>query len=76
MPDLDGAARIALRLNDTEHGVKFKVLEDKGLLLMIDLLATPFVPEHLREHVHHLFQIVANWEDEVLPEARDRQETP
>lgn len=75
-PDLDEAARIALRLNDTEHGVKFKVLDDKGFLLMIDMLATPFVPEHLREHVHHLFQIVANWEDEVLPEARDRQETP
>lgn len=75
-PDLDEAAQIALRLNDTEHGVKFKVLDDKGFLLMIDMLATPFVPEHLREHVHHLFQIVADWEDKILPEARDRQETP
>ena len=74
-PDLDEAARIALRLNDTVHGVKFKVL-DEDFLLMIDMLAIPFVPEHLREHIHHLFQLIADWEDEVLPEARDRQETP
>lgn len=75
-PDPDEAARIALRLNDTVHGVKFKVLDDTDFLLMIDMLATPFVPEHLREHIHHLFQLIADWEDEVLPEARDRQETP
>ncbi|QBF46252.1 hypothetical protein [Janibacter limosus] len=43
---------------------------------MIDMLATPFVPEHLREHVHLLFQLIADWDDEILPEARDRQETP
>ncbi len=58
------------------HGVKFKVLDDTDFLLMIDMLAIPFVPEHLREHIHHLFQLIADWDDEVLPEARDRQETP
>lgn len=73
--DLDEAARIALRLNDTVHGAKFKVFDDESFLVMIDMIATPFVPEHLRDHVQHLFALIANWEDEVLPEAR-RQETP
>ncbi|WP_114202008.1 T3SS (YopN, CesT) and YbjN peptide-binding chaperone 1 [Janibacter anophelis] len=74
--DLDEAARIALRLNDSIHGVKFKVLDDEDFLLMIDMSATPFVPEHLRDHVHHLFTLIADWDDAILPEARDRQEAP
>ncbi|KRE38252.1 hypothetical protein ASG73_04640 [Janibacter sp. Soil728] len=74
--DCDDATRIADRLNGSVHGVKFTVLDDESLLAMIDMLATPFVPEHLREHVHLLFQLIADWDDEILPEARDRQETP
>jgi hypothetical protein len=74
--DRDDAARIVGRLNGSVHGVKFTVLDDESLLAMIDMLATPFVAEHVREHVHLLFQLIADWEDEILPDARDHQETP
>ena len=74
--DLDEATRIAQRLNECMHALKFVVLDDEDFLVMVDMLASPFVPEHLREHLEHLFSIIAGWEDEFLPEARDRQEAP
>lgn len=74
--DLDEATRIAQRLNGCMHALKFVVLDDEDFLVMADMLASPFVPEHLREHLEHLFRIIDGWDDEFLPEARDRQETP
>ena len=73
--DLDEATRIAQRLNGCMHALKFVVLDDEDFLVMVDMLASPFVPEHVLEHVEHLFRIIDGWEDEFLPEARNRQET-
>lgn len=67
---------IVAALNDSTQMVKFRQISCDGVLASIDMLVTPFVPEHLRTQVRHLFQVVTDWDDVILPGIRDgRQAT-
>lgn len=62
---------VVAALNDSTPMVKFQQIGCDGVLASIDMLVTPFVPEHLRRHVRHLFQVITDWDDVILPDIRD-----